>query len=508
MEVSNSALAFRFSGPVKVRSSPLITPRTQRKIDRKSFTTKWLFSLLKDLYDASLSCDTLDASKLTSNVSKLNSTMTNGRQHDAHEFVLALLDALFLDGANSIARDQFDGALSSFVTCLDCGRTRSKIEKFIDLSLEISPSHIDSVRDALVEFTSPEYLSGENAVECEFCRRRTPARKGLQLTSDLPNVIVLHLKRFSHDPYGRTNRLNKRVSFTKTINMREYARTTTTADEGDCGVDLTYEIIAVICHIGGPRCSSGHYVAYVKRFGRWYLCNDSIVKEVTYEQVEGNKQNPYIFFYQKSSPPESLRRSEFRERETSESTAKVSRSVSSSLRRKKRSRKPLVSSCVKVPRKSSLSNVDNKKYPRSSSRKKRKGGGVVVGGGPSEPRDDTGVESDRVCAASTSSQGDKSPSEGAITETSTSVSLSFAGVARGSSVCSLQPPALLRSSSAGVDSVGRASCPPRVPPLVSAPSETVKTKRERKALSVAGRFKYIKGAIRGILRGTKRWAAG
>ncbi|HYH15115.1 MAG TPA: hypothetical protein VD794_07845, partial [Flavisolibacter sp.] len=44
--------------------------------------------------------------------------------------------------------------------------------------------------------------------------------------------------------------------------------------------ETTYELIAIIVHIGSL--DMGHYIAYTKRYGKWYMFNDEefeIVKE-------------------------------------------------------------------------------------------------------------------------------------------------------------------------------------------------------------------------------------
>jgi ubiquitin carboxyl-terminal hydrolase 22/27/51 len=59
--------------------------------------------------------------------------------------------------------------------------------------------------------------------------------------------------------------------------------------------DTQYELFALTVHIGSL--DSGHYVAYTKRNGKWYLFNDEdyeIVKE-----SDALNQEAYLLFYRK-----------------------------------------------------------------------------------------------------------------------------------------------------------------------------------------------------------------
>jgi ubiquitin C-terminal hydrolase len=68
--------------------------------------------------------------------------------------------------------------------------------------------------------------------------------------------------------------------------------------------DRNYTLVGFIQHRGGV--DSGHYVAYVKKDGRWICYNDEHVKQVSEAEAENNAQQAYLFFYQ----PNHLRRSE------------------------------------------------------------------------------------------------------------------------------------------------------------------------------------------------------
>ena len=58
-----------------------------------------------------------------------------------------------------------------------------------------------------------------------------------------------------------------------------------------------YHLSSIICH-KGSSCTSGHYIAYVRRGNRWFLCNDSLVREVDEAKVLMQKE-AYMLFYER-----------------------------------------------------------------------------------------------------------------------------------------------------------------------------------------------------------------
>jgi hypothetical protein len=57
-------------------------------------------------------------------------------------------------------------------------------------------------------------------------------------------------------------------------------------------MNTSYELMATCVHQGGT--SSGHYIAFTKHRGQWYLKNDAFVQEVTSVPLHANH---YLFIY-------------------------------------------------------------------------------------------------------------------------------------------------------------------------------------------------------------------
>lgn len=68
---------------------------------------------------------------------------------------------------------------------------------------------------------------------------------------------------------GRFGKLNKRVTFPETLDLRPYTSESKESDD-------VYKLYAVIVHVDMLNASFfGHYICYIKDFcGRWYRIDD------------------------------------------------------------------------------------------------------------------------------------------------------------------------------------------------------------------------------------------
>ena len=262
-----------------------------------------------------------------------------GRQEDAHEFLLHLLDSMHdgelrqaginqhqsgwrdrlpiprLDETTFIHR-VFGGYLRSQVRCTKCNYRSNTYDPFLDLSLEVSKKSCHSMYvsvlgslssslplspalhsiDAISEFTRKETLDSENRWQCSGCKKRVRATK--QLTVFRPPLsLCIQLKRFTFggSPFGfMGGRGGKKIS--KPIDFPETLRLPL-SDGRSCSYSLT----GIVIHVGGSA-HSGHYTACVKRpgsangDGSWFHMDDSFVQGVSQRSVL--KQNDaYLLFY-------------------------------------------------------------------------------------------------------------------------------------------------------------------------------------------------------------------
>ncbi|CAM0946006.1 unnamed protein product [Alopecurus aequalis] len=244
-------------------------------------------------------------SRILSNLRNIGCRLGGGSQEDAHEFLRHLvmsMQAACLDGLGgekqveaslqetTLIQQMFGGRLKSKVKCLRCHHESERYENIMDLTLEIH-GWVESLQDALTQFTSPEDLDGENMYKCGRCCAYVKARKQLSV-HEVPNILTVVLKRFQTGRYGK---INKCVTFPDMLDMVPFV--TGTGDHPPL-----YFLYAVVVHVDTENASfSGHYISYVKDMqGTWLRIDDSEVKAVSLNQVMS--EGAYMLFYLRSFP--------------------------------------------------------------------------------------------------------------------------------------------------------------------------------------------------------------
>lgn len=232
-----------------------------------------------------------------------------GRQEDAHEYLIALLDAMHdrsIAGMNpkpsreleytSFIYQIFGGKIRSQLKCTQCDYESNTYDPFLDLSLEITRAH--SVQKALQRFTTGEVLDGQNSYKCP--KQNTMVRAIKRITiEDAPNILIIQLKRFEFSRSGR--KISKHVDFDQTLDLSPYM------SQGQKKGSAIYELYGVLVHQGYSM-HSGHYYCFLKGTGggEWHKFDDSSVHATSARNAMG--QSPYILFYTKkiTSPPKRL----------------------------------------------------------------------------------------------------------------------------------------------------------------------------------------------------------
>jgi len=219
-----------------------------------------------------------------------------GRQEDAHEYLIALLDAMHERSIAGIPKPPpdveftsfiyriFGGRIRSQVKCTSCNYESNTYDPFLDLSLEIN--HASSVDKALKRFTAIESLDGANKYKCPKENRSVRAVKRMTVET-APSVLVIQLKRFEFSMSGR--KVSKQVEFDPVLDLSPYMsqRPSTPA---------MYDLYGVLVHQGHSM-HSGHYFCFVKggANGDWHKFDDTRVNLTAERNVLG--QSAYILFY-------------------------------------------------------------------------------------------------------------------------------------------------------------------------------------------------------------------
>ncbi|KAJ8542970.1 hypothetical protein K7X08_005493 [Anisodus acutangulus] len=249
----------------------------------------------------------LSPSRILLHMRSINGQIGNGSQEDAHEFLRFLVASMqsicleALGGENAVdprlqettfIQHTFGGRLRSKVKCLRCHHESECYENIMDLSLEIF-GWVESLEDALTQFTSPEDLDGENMYRCGRCACYVRAQKQFSI-QEAPNILTIVLKRFQEGSYGK---INKCITFPDMLDMIPYMT-------GTDDIPPLYMLYAVVVHVDTLNASfSGHYISYVKDLhqqGNWFRIDDTEVQPVSMSHVMS--EGAYILFYKRSSP--------------------------------------------------------------------------------------------------------------------------------------------------------------------------------------------------------------
>ncbi|KAL7218494.1 hypothetical protein ACSBR2_011704 [Camellia fascicularis] len=244
----------------------------------------------------------LSLGKILSHIRSINRHIGDGSQEDAHEFLRLLvtsMQSICLGGENVVdprlhettfIQHTFGGRLKSKVKCLTCHHESERYENIMDLTLEIF-GWVESLEDALTQFTTPEDLDGENMYRCRRCAAHVRAQKQLSIY-EAPNILTIVLKRFQEGSYGK---INKCITFPDMLDMVPFM-------SGTDDIPPLYMLYAVVVHLDTLNASfSGHYISYVKDLqGNWFRIDDTEVQPVLIRQVMS--EGAYILFYMRSSP--------------------------------------------------------------------------------------------------------------------------------------------------------------------------------------------------------------
>nr|POE49690.1 ubiquitin carboxyl-terminal hydrolase 15 [Quercus suber] len=288
-------------------TKPLITYLIHRSHSRACCVKGWCLMCELEQHVVMLreSGGPLSLSRILMHIRSINFQIGDGSQEDAHEFlrlIIASMQSICLEGLGgenkvdpilqetTFIQHIFGGRLRSKVKCMICHQESERYENIMDLTLEIY-GWVESLEDALTQFTATEDLDGENMYRCGRCATYVRARKQLSI-HEAPNILTIVLKRFQEGRYGK---ISKWITFPDMLDMIPFM--TGTED-----IPPLYMLYAVVVHLDTLNASfSGHYVSYVKDMrGNWFRIDDTEVQPVPMSKVMS--EGAYILFYMRSCP--------------------------------------------------------------------------------------------------------------------------------------------------------------------------------------------------------------
>lgn len=206
----------------------------------------------------------------------------------------------------SVVVDFFQGQLENALQCTLCLKESRSFNCLMYLSLPIPtraqrtaptirPGNYVSkgldLYDCLDEFATREVLDGANAWKCPQCKVPRRTFKALTIARP-PNVLLVHLKRFSFDGPFR-DKLDTFVDFPlQTLDLTRYVPAYMRAPNEQ----FLYTLFAVVNHYG--TLTGGHYTAFVYDFStsKWSSFDDTRVSNIA-NIGDIRTQAAYILFY-------------------------------------------------------------------------------------------------------------------------------------------------------------------------------------------------------------------
>ncbi|XP_047513135.1 ubiquitin carboxyl-terminal hydrolase 2-like isoform X2 [Pieris napi] len=291
----------------------------------KGALIKAFASVIKELWRSGERDTVVNTTSLKSQVQRFAPRFMGYSQQDAQEFLRYLLEGLhedvnrvtikpkpilteideslsdaakaaeawnrYLRMEDSRVGDIFVGQLKSTLRCTYCKHDSVTFDPFWDLSLPI-PSRTGTLKlqQCLQHFVKEEELDGDEKPTCSKCGVRRKCLKWFTVQK-FPQVLVLHLKRFSPTERFR-GKLSVVVEFPLTgLDMSPLAANKTSS--------AVYNLYAVSNHSGTTY--SGHYTAYCKHpyTGDWHEYNDSRVSPIKPRDVVSSEA--YVLFYELAS---------------------------------------------------------------------------------------------------------------------------------------------------------------------------------------------------------------
>ena len=159
-----------------------------------------------------------------------------------------------------------------------CRYTASSFEPFNVLSLSPSPTKKSNVKDLLRCFYGDTHID----YTCPACNKQGFSIQKYEIEK-LPQVLIIHLKRFDVDTEG----IRKNLQFVdfplKNLKV--------------CNSESLYNLNSITNHYG--TLSAGHYTSFCKSpsAGDWYKCDDSVITKM---DASVKSSSAYMLFYELS----------------------------------------------------------------------------------------------------------------------------------------------------------------------------------------------------------------
>ncbi|KAA0192977.1 hypothetical protein HAZT_HAZT002619 [Hyalella azteca] len=173
----------------------------------------------------------------------------------------------------------------------------NNLEPFITLPLDIQDEAVTSVKEALNQFVSKADVAGYTCTDTQ----EELAVSSHYLLEQLPQVLILQLKRFVYSKDGGLQKVTKDISLSIDLEISKDLISPQKRKKLS-GEQTKYKLVSVIYH-DGKDANKGHYVCNVYHPGYhcWLHYDDSCVKPIVSAELQRfyAPRVPYILFYRR-----------------------------------------------------------------------------------------------------------------------------------------------------------------------------------------------------------------
>jgi ubiquitin carboxyl-terminal hydrolase 2/21 len=115
-----------------------------------------------------------------------------------------------------------------------------------------------SIQDCLRAYTEEEFLHEEDAYYCSKCKQHRAVSKKISIYR-LPQILVIHLKRFSFSTFTR-DKVNTAIQFPlQSLDVKDYCAKDGFIQESGSNGSTLYDLFGIVHHVGSLN--RGHYTA-------------------------------------------------------------------------------------------------------------------------------------------------------------------------------------------------------------------------------------------------------
>lgn len=192
----------------------------------------------------------------------------------------------------------FGGSFRSVLTIPKNKEAQSiTLDPFQQVQLDISDPDIKTLEDAFVQISHVEEIPMKTSKGVEVVAKKQT------FVDQLPEVLIIHLKRFSFESSGRVEKLKKKIQYPHLFQIPTKSLSPRTRKFNPDG--FQYKLTGVVYH-HGMGSNGGHYTVDVLRSveGEWVRIDDVTIHNLKPDDVlvkgdEEDVKTAYILMYQK-----------------------------------------------------------------------------------------------------------------------------------------------------------------------------------------------------------------